>query len=118
VSGAEPHRSKLQNMINEVDADGIGTVDFPELLTMMARKIRDIDSEEEIRASFCVLDQDSNGYISAAELCDVMRNLGENLTDEEIDGMIREADIDGMVRELQRVCTNDNSNVMTLYKRC
>ena len=56
-------------------------------------KIRDIDSEEEIRASFCVLDQDSNGYISAADLHHVMTNLGEKLTDEEVDEMIKEADM-------------------------
>ncbi len=40
-------------------------------------------------------DQDGNGYISAAELRHVMTNLGEKLTDEEVDEMIREADIDG-----------------------
>ncbi|TNN66489.1 Fibrillin-1 [Liparis tanakae] len=38
---------------------------------------------------------DGNGYISAAELRHVMTNLGEKLTDEEVDEMIREADIDG-----------------------
>ena len=30
-------------MINEVDADGNGTIDFPEFLTMMARKMKDTD---------------------------------------------------------------------------
>ena len=39
--------------------------------------------------------QDGNGFISAAELRHVMTNLGEKLTDEEVDEMIREADIDG-----------------------
>uniref|UniRef100_A0A4X1VR86 EF-hand domain-containing protein n=1 Tax=Sus scrofa TaxID=9823 RepID=A0A4X1VR86_PIG len=67
----------LQDMINEVDADGNGTIDFPEFLTMMARKMKDTDSEEEIREAFCVFDKDGNGYIN-----------------EEVDGMIREADID------------------------
>jgi calmodulin len=33
--------------------------------------------------------------ISAAELRHVMTNLGEKLTDEEVDEMIREADVDG-----------------------
>ena len=42
-----------------------------------------------------VFDKDGNGYISAAELRHVMTNLGEKLTDEEVDEMIREADIDG-----------------------
>jgi len=62
---------------------------------MMARKMRDTDSEEEIREAFRVFDKDGNGFISAAELRHVMTNLGEKLTDEEVDEMIREADIDG-----------------------
>lgn len=74
---------------------GNGTIDFPEFLTMMARKMKDTDSEEEIREAFRVFDKDGNGYISAAELRHVMTNLGEKLTDEEVDEMIREADIDG-----------------------
>ena len=55
-------------MINEVDSDGNGTIDFPEFLTMMARKMKDTDTEEEIREAFRVFDKDGNGFISAAEL--------------------------------------------------
>jgi hypothetical protein len=61
----------------------------------MARKMKDTDSEEEILEAFKVFDKDGNGFISAAELRHVMTNLGEKLTDEEVDEMIREADIDG-----------------------
>uniref|UniRef100_A0A4W4GXA8 Calmodulin n=1 Tax=Electrophorus electricus TaxID=8005 RepID=A0A4W4GXA8_ELEEL len=93
--GQNPTEAELQDMINEVDADGNGTIDFPEFLTMMAKKMKDTDSEEEIREAFRVFDKDGNGYISAAELRHVMTNLGEKLTDEEVDEMIREADIDG-----------------------
>ena len=39
--------------------------------------------------------QDGNGFISASELRHVMTNLGEKLTEEELDEMVREADIDG-----------------------
>ena len=82
-------------MINEVDADGNSTVDFLEFLTMMARKMKDIDNEQEITEAFCVLGNgDGNGDISAAELRNVMTNLGEKLTDEEVDEKIAEADID------------------------
>ncbi|KAI6038533.1 hypothetical protein EDC04DRAFT_2693882 [Pisolithus marmoratus] len=93
--GQNPTEAELQDMINEVDADGNGTIDFPEFLTMMARKMRDTDSEEEIKEAFKVFDKDGNGYISAAELRHVMTNLGEKLTDAEVDEMIREADVDG-----------------------
>ena len=81
--------------LTEVDADGSGTMDFPEFLNLMARKMKDTDSEEEIKEAFKVFDKDGNGFISAAELRHVMTNLGEKLTDEEVDEMIREADIDG-----------------------
>jgi hypothetical protein len=38
--GQNPTEAELQDMINEVDADGNGTIDFPEFLTMMARKMK------------------------------------------------------------------------------
>ena len=57
--------------------------------------MQDTDSEEELREAFKVFDKDGNGFISAAELRHVMTNLGEKLTDEEVDEMIREADLDG-----------------------
>ena len=61
----------------------------------MSRKSHDTDSQEELREAFKVFDKDGNGFISAAELRHVMTNLGEKLTDEEVDEMIREADVDG-----------------------
>ena len=115
--GQNPSESELQDMINEVDSDNNGTIDFPgkltsnllpkssqelmvaspflEFLTMMARKMRDTDSEDEIREAFKVFDRDNNGFISAAELRHVMTSIGEKLTDDEVDEMIREADQDG-----------------------
>ena len=62
---------------------------------MMAKKMKDTDGEEELREAFRVFDKDGNGFISAAELRHVMTNLGEKLTDEEVDEMIKEADTDG-----------------------
>merc|ERR1712008_353311 len=79
----------MGDMINEVDADGNGTIDFPEFCTLMARKMKDTDSEEELKEAFRVFDKDGNGFISAAELRHIMTNLGEKLTDEEVDEMIR-----------------------------
>merc|ERR1712216_639514 len=93
--GQNPTEAELQDMINEVDADGNGTIDFSEFCTLMARKMKDTDSEEELKEAFRVFDKDGNGFISAAELRHIMTNLGEKLTDEEVDEMIREADIDG-----------------------
>ncbi|XP_038990297.1 calmodulin-like isoform X2 [Phoenix dactylifera] len=66
--GQNPTEAELQDMINEVDADQNGAIDFPEFLNLMACKMK---------------------------LRNVLTNLGEKLTDEEANEMIREADIDG-----------------------
>ena len=41
--GQNPTEAELQDMINEVDSDGSGTIDFPEFLTMMAGKMKATD---------------------------------------------------------------------------
>ncbi|XP_037676878.1 calmodulin-A-like, partial [Choloepus didactylus] len=89
-----PAGAELQDVINEMDADGNGITDFPKFLTMMARKMEDTDNEEEICETFQVFGKDGNSYISAAELCHIVTNFGEKLTDE-VEELIREAGIDG-----------------------
>eukprot|EP01121_Diplochlamys_sp_Union-15-3_P010048 TRINITY_DN2777_c0_g1_i1.p1 TRINITY_DN2777_c0_g1~~TRINITY_DN2777_c0_g1_i1.p1 ORF type:complete len:150 (+),score=46.84 TRINITY_DN2777_c0_g1_i1:53-502(+) len=92
--GQNPTEADLEEMIKEVDQDKSGTIDFPEFLTMMAKQMKNEDTEEEIREAFKVFDKDGNGFISAAELRHVMTNLGEKLSEEEVDEMIKEADVD------------------------
>ena len=50
-------------MINGVDADGNGTIDFPEFSSLMARKMKDTDTEEELVEAFKVFDRDGNCFI-------------------------------------------------------
>jgi calmodulin len=78
--GQNPTEAEVQDMINEVDEDGSGAIDFGEFLVMMANKMKDSDNEEELREAFRVFDRDGNGYISAAEFRHVMTNLGEKST--------------------------------------
>jgi len=92
--GQNPSDSELQDMINEVDVDHSGSIDFEEFLKMMSTTVKAQDFAHETRAAFNVFDKDGSGTISADELRQVMKSLGENLTDEEIDEMIREADKD------------------------
>ncbi|XP_041016591.1 calmodulin-like protein 11 [Juglans microcarpa x Juglans regia] len=90
-----PTQEELQTMINEVDVDGNGTIEFGEFLNLMARKMKENEAEGELKEAFKVFDQDQDGYISPNELRHVMINLEERLTDEEVDQMIRDADLDG-----------------------
>lgn len=40
------------HLINEVDADQNDTIDFPGFLNLMARKLKNTDSEEELKEAF------------------------------------------------------------------
>jgi calmodulin len=82
-------------MVNEIDADGDGAIDFPEFLTMMLRKMNEGDPEKELRDVFMVFDKDQSGTISADELRNVMKVIGEKLTDQEIEDAIKLADTTG-----------------------
>lgn len=93
--GQNPSEDALRLMIDEVDADGSGTIDFAEFLTLMARRMKTKDSHAEILEAFKVFDKDNSGKISASELRQVMTSLGEKLTDGEVEEMIREADENG-----------------------
>ncbi|KAH8693870.1 putative calmodulin [Talaromyces proteolyticus] len=93
--GQNPTETELQDIVNELDVDHTGTIDFQEFLAFMAHKVVETDDEAELREAFRVFDQDGSGSIDAEEIRRVMKSIGENLTDEEIDDMIRQADANG-----------------------
>ena len=66
-----------------------------EFLAMMSRATRVEDTDEELRRAFQVFDRDNSGTISTEELRDVLRSIGENLTDSELDEMMNQVDVDG-----------------------
>nr|ABI14434.1 calmodulin-like protein [Karlodinium veneficum] len=92
--GQNPTDIDLASMVQDVDAEDM-KIDFPDFLSLMARKMKDTDTEEELIEAFKVFDKNEDGFISARELTDCMKNLGEKLTDAEVDEMIKEADMDG-----------------------
>jgi len=106
--GQPPTEGEIKDMINEVDVDGNGTVEFIEFITLMARKMRDADTlKEDLKEIFDAFDMDKSGAIEHDELKKVMRSIGENVSDEDIADMIKEADEDG----------NDAINFEEFYKK-
>uniref|UniRef100_A0A8C2MVS3 EF-hand domain-containing protein n=1 Tax=Cricetulus griseus TaxID=10029 RepID=A0A8C2MVS3_CRIGR len=79
--GFEPRKEEMTKMISEVDKEATG-------------KIKK-DTKEEILKAFRLFDDDETGKISFRNLKRVANELGENLTDEELQEMIDEADRDG-----------------------
>lgn len=79
----------------DVDPDGLGKLSYEEFLNIMTVKMSEKDSKEEVLRAFRLFDDDDTGTISFKNLKRVAHELGENLTDEEIQEMIDEADKDG-----------------------
>jgi len=98
--GMNPNDGELQELINsastifddDVEANGF---DFMVFIAILGQLSNQGDEEEEMKEAFRIFDKDGKGAISRNELRHVMTNLGEKLTDEEVDEMIREADVDG-----------------------
>lgn len=56
--GQNPSEAELQDMVNKIDADGNGVIDFEEFLTLMARLLNGdgASEEEELQEAFRIFD--------------------------------------------------------------
>ena len=58
----------------------------------------------EYRDAFKFFDKDGNGYITTRELGAIMRSLGQNPTETELQDMVNEVDYDGKTKLLNVNC--------------
>ncbi|CDJ42964.1 caltractin (centrin), putative [Eimeria tenella] len=93
--GFEAKRDEIRKVIASVDADGTGTIEFSDFLSIMTEKILARDPKEEMLKAFRLFDDDGTGKITFKNLKRVAKEIGESITDEEIQEMIDEADRDG-----------------------
>ena len=92
--GQNLSEAEIKEMIDIVDEDKNGTIDFQEFLHLIARKMKIIDKEEELLDAFNILDKDGNGKISKYELRYIIMSTESGLTEEEIEDFIKTIGID------------------------
>ncbi|XP_011503830.1 PREDICTED: calmodulin-like protein 11 isoform X1 [Ceratosolen solmsi marchali] len=96
--GYDLTESTLQEIIAEVDEDGSGQLEFEEFCTLSARFLVEEDTEamqQELREAFRLYDKEGNGYITTEVFRDILHELDDKLSPEELDLMIEEIDADG-----------------------
>lgn len=91
--GLKTTPKEVKAMIQVVDTNRNGYIDYDEFVKMMTQApVKPLTADEELQKTFEIFDIDRNGYISADEIKRTMQNLGENLTDEEVNNMVKAAD--------------------------
>merc|ERR1711865_583999 len=99
--GFEPKKEELKKLVSDLDKRDDksgqqrqeGTLDFNEFLEIMTAKMSEKDSKESIQKAFQLF-KGPSGKISFDDLRAVAKELGEMMSDEELQEMIREADKD------------------------
>lgn len=72
-----------------------GLIEFPEFCELMTERMNGRDMREEIIKTFELFDEDGKGKITFKDLKRVAQELGEGLSDDELQEMIDEADRSG-----------------------
>ncbi len=93
--GFDVKKKEVLDLMHEYDRDRSGAIEYIDFLEIMTHKIQERDPVEEILKAFKLFDEEGSGVISLRNLRRVARELGENLSDEELNAMIEEFDKDG-----------------------
>jgi len=97
--GFRPSKEELQEILEEIDEDGSGEIEFGEFCQLCAKFLVEEPDEEtmkaELKEAFRVYDRDGAGFITTDQLREIIAELDPRLTSEDLDGIIEEIDEDG-----------------------
>jgi Ca2+-binding EF-hand superfamily protein len=90
--GFIPVKGEARALMKRVsDGDSV-FIDFNQFQELMAQKIFARKPDDEIDQAFALFDKDEDGAVSFDDLKRITEELGENLTEQELLDMIKEAD--------------------------
>ncbi|GBG92905.1 hypothetical protein CBR_g57709 [Chara braunii] len=89
--GLNPTEADLSDMVKMYGDQGKTALNCDDFLDLMSKNLKE-QSEDDLKSAFRVFDKDNDGLIAADELRHIMTSLGEVLSAEEVDEMMKEAD--------------------------
>jgi calmodulin len=97
--GFRPSKEELKEILEEIDEDGSGEIEFGEFCQLCAKFLVEEPDEEtmkkELKEAFRVYDKEANGFITTDVLREIIAELDTRLTKDDLDGIIEEIDEDG-----------------------
>eukprot|EP00094_Tigriopus_californicus_P008716 TCALIF_08401-PA protein Name:"Similar to Troponin C, isoform 1 (Balanus nubilus)" AED:0.23 eAED:0.23 QI:74/0/0.5/1/0/0/2/0/210 len=97
--GFRPSKEELKDILEEIDEDGSGEIEFVEFCQLCAKFLVEEPDEDtmkaELKEAFRIYDKNANGYITTDQLREIISELDQRLTTEDLDGIIEEIDEDG-----------------------
>jgi len=98
MMGLKVSEKSLAEIVEEVDEDGSGELEFEEFCILSAKFLIEEDEEslkEELKEAFRIYDKEGNGYITTQVLKEILKELDSRLSEEDIIGIVDEVDEDG-----------------------
>ncbi|NXG10348.1 CALL4 protein, partial [Sakesphorus luctuosus] len=91
--GASPTPGEVQRHLHLHRIDRNAELDFSTFLNIMYRQMKQEEPEKEILRALAMMDRQRRGVISVAELRAKLTRLGEKLSEDEVDDLLREAKV-------------------------
>ena len=101
---------------------GSGVIHFQDFQHLVAKRVKTLNGADELREAFRVYDRERKGYITSGEFRQIVSQIGDNVTPEDIDEMVKEADLnkngrieyEGLLNIEVSICINLNFDRMPI----
>ncbi|KAF9353989.1 hypothetical protein BGX26_008239 [Mortierella sp. AD094] len=94
--GQNPTQSQVRDLVAEADPSGSHVINFDTFLKVLLRPdgFKPAGTFQEFINGFKVFDKEGNGFIPVGEFRYVLTNLGEKLSDAQVDELLKGVEVD------------------------
>jgi centrin-1 len=91
-NGFQASKETVYNIIAEYDEDCLGGVTFDAFMTIISGEPTEQEAEAELKRVFRKMDRDNKGYLDPKDLINLLRSLGEQWEQSDLDYIFERVD--------------------------